>query len=161
MFICRQKLNFIPHAVMEILQRYANLFWVLWACLVTITQNDTYRLGEDFNVSLHTKNKLHNSLFLQYYILKNPAIWLASSISASKLTWDPKLCQICWWNINKNIIDHFQEKLTWQNFSKNPKNPILGPIAQIWTKNEFCWKRDSVSFSIIELPTIVPKIRKS
>ena len=26
------------------------------------------------------------------------------------------------------IKDCFQEKLTWQNFSKNPKNPILDPL---------------------------------
>ena len=40
-FICRQKINFTPHAFMEILQRYTNLFWVLWACMVTLTQNDS------------------------------------------------------------------------------------------------------------------------
>ena len=33
------KINFIPHAFMEILHSYVNLFWVLWACLVTLTQN--------------------------------------------------------------------------------------------------------------------------
>ena len=31
----------MAHAFMEILQRYANLFWLLWACLVTLTQNDS------------------------------------------------------------------------------------------------------------------------
>ena len=41
-FICRQKINFIPHALPKILQKYANfLFCVLWACLVTHTQNNT------------------------------------------------------------------------------------------------------------------------
>ena len=43
-FICRQKLNLIPHPFMEILQRYANLFWVLWASTVTRTQNDSITL---------------------------------------------------------------------------------------------------------------------
>ena len=38
LFICRQRINFIPHAFMEILQRHANLFLVLWACLVTVTK---------------------------------------------------------------------------------------------------------------------------
>ena len=42
--ICRQKINFIPHAFMDILHRYANLFWALWACLVTLTQNDSIAL---------------------------------------------------------------------------------------------------------------------
>ena len=34
-----------PYAFLEILQRYANfLFWVLWACLVAHTQNDSINL---------------------------------------------------------------------------------------------------------------------
>ena len=32
------------HAFLEILQDYANLFWVLWACLVIHNQNDTINL---------------------------------------------------------------------------------------------------------------------
>ena len=44
-FICVQKINFIPHIFLEILQRYANfLFWVLLACLVTHTQNYSINL---------------------------------------------------------------------------------------------------------------------
>ena len=35
------KINFILHAIMKMLHRYVNLFWVLWACLVTLTQNDS------------------------------------------------------------------------------------------------------------------------
>ena len=38
LFICRQNINFIPHAFKEILQRCANLFWVLWAWIVPLTQ---------------------------------------------------------------------------------------------------------------------------
>ena len=41
-----------------------------------------YQLAEDFDVYLHAKNKFHHSLFLRYYILKNPAIWLADRILA-------------------------------------------------------------------------------
>ena len=34
-----------PHAFLGILQRYTNLlFWVLWACLVAHTQNDSINL---------------------------------------------------------------------------------------------------------------------
>ena len=62
------------------------------------------------------------------------------------------------------IIDYFQEKLTWQNFSKNPKNTILGPfwdiLPKFGPKMNFPGKKASVSFSIFELPTNVPKIRK-
>ena len=40
-FICRQKMKFIPRAFAQILQRYVNLFWVLWAWLLTLIQNDS------------------------------------------------------------------------------------------------------------------------
>ena len=41
----RQKINFVSHVFLEILQRYANfLFWVLWVCMVTQTQNDSINL---------------------------------------------------------------------------------------------------------------------
>ena len=38
---------------------------------------------------------------------------------------------------------------------------ILGAFPQIWAKNEFSRKKDFASFSIFELSTIVPKIRKT
>ena len=63
------------------------------------------------------------------------------------------------------IIDYFQEKLTSQNLSKNPKNSILGSfealLPKLGPKMNFLGKNGSVSFSISELPTIVPKIRKT
>ena len=44
-FICQQKINFIPHIFLEInLQSYGNLFRVLWTYLVTHTENDTIKL---------------------------------------------------------------------------------------------------------------------
>ena len=49
--ICRQKTNFTLHHpppskfFLETLQKYANsLFWVLWACLVTHTHNNSINL---------------------------------------------------------------------------------------------------------------------
>ena len=37
-----QKINFVSHAFLEKLQRYQNfLFWVLWVCMATQTQNDS------------------------------------------------------------------------------------------------------------------------
>ena len=63
------------------------------------------------------------------------------------------------------IIDYFQEKLTSQHFLKNPKNPILGTfwalLPKLGPKMNFPGKKGSVSFSILELPTIVPKIIKT
>ena len=61
---------------------------------------------------MHAKNKLHDSFFLRYYILKNPAIWLADSILAHCQLWD-------WlWNI---ILDYFQEILMIKFFKKSKK----------------------------------------
>ena len=61
-------------------------------------------------------------------------------------------------------LDYFQEKLT-QIFSKNPKNPVLGPfgdfLAQILAKLNFPGKKGSVSLWIFQLSNIVPKIRKN
>ena len=47
------------------------LFWVLWAHLAMHTQYDSINL----QTSLYTS-------FFRYFILKNPAIWLADSIMA-------------------------------------------------------------------------------
>ena len=55
-----------------LLQRYVNfLFWVLWVCLSTHFQNNSITSSFAF--------------FLRYYILKNPAIWLANSILTHNL----------------------------------------------------------------------------
>ena len=78
----RREINFVFHVFLEILQRYANfLFWVLWVCMVTQTQNDSINLQKTLTSICIPKKKF--SLFtssLGYYILKNPAIWLANNI---------------------------------------------------------------------------------
>ena len=57
--IWRQKINFIPHAFLEILQRYCNFsFWILWVCLITHTQNESI----NFDVYPYAINKRHHSL---------------------------------------------------------------------------------------------------
>ena len=61
MFISRQKLNFIPHALMEdckYIQTYFGYFGHAWLHSPKMIV---------FNVYLHAKNKLHNSL-LSYNI---------------------------------------------------------------------------------------------
>ena len=62
------------------------------------------------------------------------------------------------------IIGYFQEKLTSQNFSKNPQNPILGPfgalLPKLGPKINFPGKKGSVSFSIFELSTLCQKSEK-
>ena len=85
------------------------------------------------------------TLFLRYYILKNNAIWLAL------LIWELEFCQKWnwWWNINNNISYHFR-LLRRQLFFKNPQRTyfgaILGPFYLNYGKNEFSWKKRSVSF---------------
>ena len=72
-------------------------------------------------------------LFLRYYILKNPAIWLAVPI------WGLEFCQIWdwWWNINNNISFHFRlssRKTNDKFFLKIQKEPILGPFWALFTR---------------------------
>ena len=76
------------------------------------------------------------------------------------ITWDPKLCQICWWNINNNISFHyrlFPRKTNITKFFKKSQNPILGPfwalLPKLGPKMNFPRKNGSASFSIsIYLP---------
>ena len=130
-------------------------FLLPWACLATHTQSDTiifqkgfvYTAGKEWTSSpmllwryckgmktyfgcfghawLHSPKMIESpcrrlqclsackkqtssfTFFSGYYILKNPAIWLAGLVF---------------------ILNNFQGKLAWQNFSKNPKTPILGPF---------------------------------
>ena len=60
-------------------------------------------------------------------------------------------------------MDYFQEKLTWQNFSKNPKSLILGQFgalsAQTLTKNEFSWKKRALS--VFQYLNYLPLCQKS
>ena len=44
-----QKVNFVPHVFLDILQRYIYiyinfLFWALWECMATKTQNDSINM---------------------------------------------------------------------------------------------------------------------
>ena len=55
------------HDFLEILQRYPNLFWELWAFLVTQTPQNWSSIVStcrsiNFDVYLHAKNKLHYSV---------------------------------------------------------------------------------------------------
>ena len=76
-FICWQKINSIPYAFMEILERYTNSFSVLWECLVTFTQNDSINFQKSSLFVSMQKLNLSFTFFLRYYSLPNPGIWLA------------------------------------------------------------------------------------
>ena len=72
----------LPSPFLEILQRYANLCWVLWSWLVAHTQNDITSLQKTSMFICMPKINFSIHFFLEIYILKNPAIWLADSILA-------------------------------------------------------------------------------
>ena len=60
------------------------------------------------------------------------------------------------------IIDYFQEKLTWPNFSKNPKNPVLGSfwalLPKFGPKMNFPGKR---ALSVFQYSNYLPLCQKS
>ena len=140
-FICRQKINFIPHAIMEIFQRYTN-FWVLWACLVTLTQNDS--------ITLQTTSMFIGIQRINFIIHFLQFDWLAAR--------DPKFWRVCRWNINDRISFHirlFPRKPNITKYFKKPQNPYLGAILGSFCsnlgKNKFSWKNGLCQFFNIRL----------
>ena len=61
-FICRQKINFVPHAFLEILRICKLLILGTWGMPGYTHWKRYYQLVEGFDVYLQDKNKLHNSL---------------------------------------------------------------------------------------------------
>ena len=109
------------HVFLEILQRYANfLFWIIWACLATHTQNDRTTCREPLCLSVYQKLTLSFTLFLRYYISKNPAIWLANSILAcnSKTKFSPGIGREISVTILAFILDLFSGKTNKKMFQK-------------------------------------------
>ena len=179
MFMSRQKINFILHVFLEILQqRYFKLFLF---CTLDLSCSAHpkwyYHLVENVFVYLQAKNQLHPPMLLWRYCKDMQSCfgyfghaWL----HLSKLIVSPhiKLRCLCVCKIIKFIIhffltilhvqescnligcqhfgpqletqnvaryvgeisiailvlilDYFQEKLTWQNFSKNKKKKLFG-----------------------------------
>ena len=52
----------------------------------------------------------------------------------------------------------FSPRKTSRNVSKYPKNPILGPFAQIGAKNEFFWNK---GLSVFQYLNYLPLCQKS
>ena len=80
MFICRQKINFIPHAFMEILQRYETYFGYFghaWLHSPIIIVSPCTRLQ---CLSACKKQTSSFTSFVRYYSLENPTNWLVDSI---------------------------------------------------------------------------------
>ena len=152
---------------MEILQKYANLFWVPWACTVTRTQNDSITLLKTSIFICMQKISFAIHFFLTILHFKESCNLIGRQHFGPKL--ETQNYARCFGEISITIlvfiIDYFPEKLTWQNFSKNQKRLFWSHsgrfLSKFGPKMNFPGKKDSGSFSIFELSTIVPKIRKT
>ena len=152
---------------MEIMQRHANLFWVLWACLVTLTQSDSITLLKTSMFICMQKINFIIHFFLTILHFKESCNLIGRQHFGPKL--ETQNYARCFGEISITIlvfiIDYFPEKLTWQNFSKNQKRLFWSHsgrfLSKFGPKMNFPGKKDSGSFSIFELSTIVPKIRKT
>ena len=93
--------------------------------------------------------------FLRYYILKNPAIWLADSIQNQNFARYEIGGEIST-TILVSILDYLKEKLMAKFFEKCKNNlAILGPFYPNLGKNEFFLEK------IFQLSIIMPKISKN
>ena len=128
------KNNFIPHALLEILQRYANfLFWVLWTCLVAHTQNDSINLYKTLMFICMQKTNFIIHFFLEILHFKE---------SCNLIGWQHRELELCqmwdwWWNTNNNISFHsrlFPRKTNEKLFQKVQKEPYLGPFWALFTQ---------------------------
>ena len=161
MFICRQKINFIPHALLEILQRYANfLFWVLWTCLVAHTQNDSINLYKTLMFICMQKTNFIIHFFLEILHFKE---------SCNLIGWQQQQLEFCqiwdwWWSINSNISIPFRLFLRKTNdkilkrWKRTYFRAILGPFYQNLGKNEFSWKKEHCQF--LDIPIIYQHAKK-
>ena len=123
-FICRENLNFISHAFIEVLQRYTNLFWVLWACLIRPTQNESIVL---LKTSMFIcMQKIHSIIhfFLTTLSFKESCNLIGRQHFGSYLETQNYVRYVGEISITMLvfIIDYFQEKLTCQIFQKIPKS---------------------------------------
>ena len=126
-----QKINFIPHVFLQILQRYANfLFGVLWPCLPTYTHNwvnlwntsmficmpKIHFIIHFFPEILHFKESC-NLIVQQYFDqqLQNQSFARYGTDEETSIT------------ILVFILDYFQEKLM-ANFFKKSKKIYFGPF---------------------------------
>ena len=155
-FICWQKINFIHHVLLEILQRYAKfLFWALWACLPTYMQNDSINLKKILMFIRSVYSLLPWDITFQRILqfVGPTAFWPTTKILP---VWG------WWWNINNYISFHFNllwEKTIDKIFQKAQKTLFWGPFSDFFTQTlaqmNFPGKKR------LKSSTIVRKIRKN
>ena len=113
-------------------------------------------------LSVCRKYFLSFTSLLRHYILRNSAIWLANTMlvlnSGTRKFATYEIDGEISMTILVFILDYFLEKLTTKSFKKS-KWPyfgtILGPFSSNLGKNEFSWKKGSVSFYVFQLSTIM------
>ena len=154
-----QKINFIFHVFLEILQCYSKLVILGTLDMLGYAYPKWYyQLVENFRLYLQAKNQLHPRIFLEIKNKHHHSLnWDILFQRILQCDWLMAFCPYLenqnfvrdrWW-ISKAtlvfILDYFQEKL----FEKI-QNPILEPFwalfAQIWAKTNFPGKKGSASF---------------
>ena len=146
-----QKFNFAtppPHTFLEILQWYANLFWVPCVCLVAHTKNDSINLKKTSMFIYIPKINFIIHIFLEILHFKESSI-LAHNLQTRIL---PDMGLVV--KYQHNVSFHFRlfpRKTNNKIFQKIPKTLYwshFGRFCPNLGKNEFSWKKLSVSFKI-------------
>ena len=150
-YVSRQKLNLIP-------QRQANLFWLFWAWLVTLNQNDSITLHK---TSMFTDIKIYFIIHFFLTILHfkescNLIDWQSFGPFLKTRNFARYVGEISI-KIFFFILDYFQSKLTWQNFSKFLRL-FWARFVQIWAKMIFLEK---TALSASQYSNYLPMCQKS
>ena len=149
---------------MEILQRYENLFWLLWTCLVALTQNDRITSQKTSMFTCMQKIKFIIYFFFTILHFKESCNLIGWQHFAPLLETQNSARYVG----EISISFHFRLfpiKTNMTKFSKSQKKPILDPFwalfSQIWAKMNFPGEKVYVSLSIFQLSTIVQKNEKN
>ena len=145
------KNNFIPHALLEILQRYANfLFWVLWTCLVAHTQNDSINLYKTLLFICMQKTNFIIHFILEILHFKESYNLIGCSNLRTRILPDMRLVvkyQQQYINNNSFHFRLFPRKFKDKISKKSKKNLFWDTLfTQIRAKMNCPGKKSSVSF---------------
>ena len=145
------KNNFIPHALLEILQRYANfLFWVHWACLVAHTQNDSINLYKTLMFFCMQKTNFIIHFILEILHFKESYNLIGCSNLRTRILPDMRLVvkyQQQYINNNSFHFRLFPRKFKDKISKKSKKNLFWDTLfTQIRAKMNCPGKKSSISF---------------
>ena len=150
-----KKVGFIPYVFLEVMQKYAYfLFWVLWACLATHTQNDSINLYKTSMFFCMPKINFIIHFFFEVLHFKESCSFIGQQhfgplLENREFARYGIGCEISR-TILVFILDCLHEILMTKLF-KNPKNLILGAILgpflpKLRAKINFPERRGSVRF---------------